>query len=347
MPAESELGTEDRARSVDTVDYRPIDQRIWEEELEDFVPASVIDAHAHYLLDVHLPEGHPLKGTRAEENLDTHRAWAKRLYPGRDVRFQLIAWPLGGIDVEAHNAGLAAEARREPGTPAAMLVTPDMTAEKIAVDVTAGGFCAIKPYRFFSITGDIDGCRITDFLPEHQIEVADDMGLRIILHLAKRAACADEENLADLTRLTGKYPRAKWQLAHCARAFTPWIMERAIDRLRDMPNICYDLSAVGDVSVFWILFTKERVERILYGSDGIEAGFARGRYFTFGRGWTHVCEEDLKRLNTAHCEAEPTLVVYESLRAIRRAADMAGLTAEDVEMIFAGNARNQIMPRDP
>jgi len=323
----------------DAVDYRPIDHRIWEEELEEFVPATVVDAHAHYLSNTHFPDGHALKGKRPEENLDVHRAWARRLYPGREVHFQLIAWPLVGIDVEAHNAGLAAEVRKDPGTPTAMLVTPDMTAERIASDVSDGGFAALKPYRYLSVTGDIDECRITDFLPEHQIEVADDLRLRIILHLAKRAACADEENLADLARLTKTYPRVQWQLAHCARAFAPWIIERAVDRLRDMPNICYDLSAVSDVSVFWTLFTRERVDRLLYGSDGVEAGFAHGRYFAFARGWTHVYDDDIKRLSTAHCESELTLVVYESLCAIRRAADMAGLSADDVEKIFSKNAR--------
>ena len=43
-----------RATARGSVDYRPIDQRIWEEELEDFVPASVVDAHAHCLRDAHL-----------------------------------------------------------------------------------------------------------------------------------------------------------------------------------------------------------------------------------------------------------------------------------------------------
>ena len=327
------------------IDYRPIDRRIWEEELEDFVPATIVDAHAHYLSNAHFPGGHALKGKRAEENLDVHRAWARRLYPGREVRFQLIGWPLAGIDVEAHNAGLAAEARREPGTPAAMLVTPDMTAERIATDVAKGGFAALKPYRCFSVTGDIQECRITDFLPEHQIGVADDLGLRIILHLARRGACADEENLADLARLTKEYPRVQWQLAHCARAFAPWIIERAVGRLREMPNICYDVSAVCDVSVFWILFKRERIKRIFFGSDGVEAGFAHGKYFAFGRGWTHVYDDDIRRLSVAHCESEPTLVVYESLRAIRRAADMAGLSTDDVKKLFSENASNLIMTR--
>ncbi len=32
-----------------TIDYRDIDRQTWEEELEDFVPDRIMDAHIHLL----------------------------------------------------------------------------------------------------------------------------------------------------------------------------------------------------------------------------------------------------------------------------------------------------------
>ena len=327
------------------VDYRPVDARIWEEELADFIPERIVDAHAHFLSDAEIPDDHPEKGQRGTENLSTHRGWAHRLYPGRQMRYFLIEWPI--VSADTHRAAMARDLVQDPTARGAMMVTPQMTPGKIADAVEKHGFIALKPYRSFSVTGDATDCRITDFLPESHIEVADQLGLRVILHLSKRAACADEENLLDLERLTHRYANVRWQLAHCARAFAPWQIERAIDRLRDIPNITYDLSAVCDVVVFWTLFTKERIGRLLYGSDGIYATFRHGNYFTFAYGWAEVDEGKLAMLNTRHCESKPTLLVYESLRAIRRAAMMAGLSNDDIEDVFWRNATREVFGETP
>ena len=58
---------------------------------------------------------------------------------------------------------------------------------------------------------------MTEFMPEHQIEVAHRRGLLIMMHVSKRDAIADPDNVADLLRLCEQYPDAKWVLAHCAR----------------------------------------------------------------------------------------------------------------------------------
>jgi glutamate-1-semialdehyde 2,1-aminomutase len=118
-----------------------------------------------------------------------------------------------------------------------MLVHPSMSPQSLEENVRTRGFRGFKPYRFYAATGDAVECRITDFLPEEQIAVADRHRLIIMLHIARRDAIADRTNLDDLLRLTSKYPGAKWILAHCARGYSGWAIERAAQKLRGLPNV--------------------------------------------------------------------------------------------------------------
>jgi len=316
-----------------------MDRRIWEEELDTFVPERIFDAHTHLWSDDHLPPDHPDRGTRPYADLMTHRAWAERLYPGREIHFLMLGCPITTeMDVTGHNTFLAEEIAQDPRSRANMIAVPGMTPEEIADAVDQYGFVGLKPYRVFSATGDIAECRITDYLPEELIEVANDRELFVTLHLSKRWGCADEENLADLARLTAHYPKVRWILAHCARAFASWMIERAIDRLREMPQIWYDLSAVNDVMSFYILFKRERRERLLFGSDNILAGCAHSKYITFAKAWAYLPDHVFEQLRLSHCEGEPTLVIYEQLRAMRQAAEMVGFGRAEVEEIFWTNA---------
>ena len=94
----------------------------------------------------------------------------------------------------------------------------------------------LKPYRYFSVTGDVNECRIHEFLPHAQLELANQLGLWVTMHLSRSNGCGDSHNLDDLEEFTTKrYPQIKWILAHCARSFTYWPIRQAIERLREDP----------------------------------------------------------------------------------------------------------------
>ena len=105
------------------------------------------------------------------------------------------------------------------------------------------------------------------------------------------------------------------------------------DDLRDLPHISYDLSAVCDTRSHYLLFKHEKLERLMFGSDNLIAGMDHGKYVTWGRGWTFQ-----GTANVTHCDGRATTVVYEQLRCMKQAADMAGLSKDDVERIFWRNA---------
>jgi len=320
-----------------SIDYRNFDREIWEEELEDFVPRVIYDMHVHMWSEAHKDTlTGPPGGLRQEIDYQEHRAWAARLFPGRQVHYLVLGTPVPGMDVEGHNDWMAREMAADPRSEVSMLVTPDMEPAYVAEQVEKRDFFGLKPYRAFA--PNQTHARIADFLPEGLIEVADHMGLATTLHLSKMTGPADPENLEDLRRYTRKYPRVQWILAHCARAFNAFMLERAIHALRDLPNIWYDTAAVNDLYSHYLLMTHEDRSRVMFGSDDVAAGGARGKYITYGRAWQfYEGQPDLE-----HCDSTPTLVVYEQLRQERQVAEMLGLTRKEIEDHFSGNARRFI-----
>jgi len=318
--------------------YIDFDRDIWEKELDDFVPQVVYDMHTHIWSDRHRGELEPShEGLRAEFDYRDHLKWAADLYPGREMHYLVLGTPItGGIDIEGHNTWMAQQVSADPHSAVNMLVTPDMTPDDVAAQVTRHGFLGLKPYRTFA--PDPANARIRDFLPESLIEVAHDMGLAITMHLSKMTGPADKENQQDLKDYTSRYPRAQWILAHCARAFNAFMMEEAIHFLKDLPNIWYDTSAVNDVYSHFLLMKHEDRKRVMFGSDNIVAGCERGKYVTYGRAWEYFPGMP----DLLHCDPTPTLVIYEQLRQERQVADMLGLTPSEIEDHFAGNARRFI-----
>jgi predicted TIM-barrel fold metal-dependent hydrolase len=338
-----------------SIKLNDLDRRIWAEELEAFVPSRIFDVHTHYyrwefntdpakesgmFADL-VGEGFP------ESDRERADAWDAALLPGRQVHrlsFGFPFWP--ACDFEAMNGFVAEQAARAPESAALMLVHPSMSPQYIEEQIRGHGFLGLKPYRFYAVTGDSVECRITDFLPEEQIAAADRLGLIVTLHLAKRNAIADPENLADMLRLSEKYPGVKWILAHCARSYSAWVIEQAVTQLRGLPNVWYDVSSVCEADVIEALMAGVGPDRVMYGSDDLPVGAARGKYIVFGRAWAFLSERN-HRLDLSHCDPRMTFVRYEQLRAMRRAAMRLGLGGPEIEDLFHNTAARLIHSMKP
>lgn len=220
-----------------------VDRRIWQEELDPFVPHEVFDVHTHFYRWEFNVDPARQNGPYAELGRDFPEAGRAELdacdallLPGRRISRLSFGYPFSPLcDFEASNRFVADQARLVPGSGALMLVHPSMSPDLLEEEIRAHGFLGFKPYRFYAATGDPVECRITDFLPEPQIAVAHRHKLIIMLHLARRDAIADPANIDDLLRLTSEYPGAKWILAHCARGYSAWAIERAAKSLRGLP----------------------------------------------------------------------------------------------------------------
>jgi glutamate-1-semialdehyde 2,1-aminomutase len=332
------------------IELNDLDRRIWEVELDEFVPARVLDAHTHiYRWDFHT-DPNKENGPYAQfvGNRFRHVGWQmledcdELLMPGRQVHRLSFPFPFAApCDFDAANAFIADEMRGHAASAALMLVQPSMSANHVAQTARQHGFLGLKPYRIYSSTGDAVHCRITDFLPEHQIEVANELGLLVMLHLSKPDGIADPVNLADLQRLTRLYPRVRWILAHCARSYSAWMIERGRGPLRDLPHTWFDTSSVCESDAVEALLSAVGIERVMYGSDDVPVGVLRGKYVAFGYGWAFLSETN-HSLNLSHCDPRMTFTRYEQLRAMRRATLRLGLGRLQIERLFHDNARQLI-----
>ena len=318
-------------------DYRDCDRQIWEEELEEFVPARMLDAHIHFFWRSNL-DGDPPRSQVDDNDLSCLNQWAEVLYPRRQMQYLILGTPYPGTDVAKHVQSVRHEIERVVGIRHNRLVTPSCKLSDIERDMQHPAFVGLKPYRTYSVTGDIAQCRIHEFLPDEQMELANEHGWWVTMHLSRFDGCADSLNLDDLEQYTTKrYPNIKWLLAHCARSFTYWPIQQAIGRLRELPNIFYDTSAVTDVRPYVTLLTQEDTRRIFWGSDGVGAAFFHGHYAALGRAWQHY-DADRGGLKFPHCDGRPILAVYEQLMSLKFAAQVAELSRDQIEGIFWRNA---------
>ena len=327
-----------------------VDRRIWEEELEEFVPDRVFDVHTHIYrwefntdpakergaLYDQVGRAYPVSDWRRLERCDGV------LMPGRQVSRLSFGFPFPeGCDFEGANRFAAEQAANDTASAALMLVHPRMTDEEVERQIEEGGFVGFKPYRFYATTGDPVECRISDMLPEWQIAVAERFGSIIMLHLPKRDAIADRENVAELQRFTVRYPNVKWVLAHCARSYAAWPIERVGAELRELPNVWYDTSSVCEAEAIEALISAVGVERVMYGSDDLPVGVMRGKYVTFGYGWAYLSPGN-HSLDLSHCDGQMTFTRYEQLRAMRRASVRLGLGRVEIENLFCNTARRLV-----
>jgi hypothetical protein len=334
--------------SIPIPTFTDFDASIWGHELEDFVPESVVDAHTH-LWSEKFAGSHadPSFVLRMEVSLHDLHTWSRLLFPGRKLGYLVLPSPMVGIDYTGHNEWVARQVAEYPACrsnvlqdsdnpillQAAMLVYPGLTPAQVVAHHERWGVRFLKPYRVFA--PDPAEALIADYLPRPIMEVADRLGMAVVLHLSKRTGPGDEDNISNLERYSKEFPHITWILAHCARAFNVVHLEQVIPRYAAIESVWVDTSAVNDTYTHYLLLKHFDRQRILFGSDDIAAGGYRGKYITFGNGWKAFSQmEPLE-----HCDARCTFVIYEQLRCQRQAAEMAGLKHSEVEAIFAGNAK--------
>lgn len=133
----------------------------------------------------------------------------------------------------------------------------------------------------------------------------------------------------------------KWILAHCARGYGAWAIEKAAPKLRSLPNVWYETSSVCAMEAFDALLSEIGADRVLHGGDGPGIAFARGMSIIYGFAWGDLTEQNNK-LDMSHCDGRMTFYLYEQLRAMRRATRRLKLTQAQIEDVFYNSARRLV-----
>ncbi len=333
--------------------FTEVDRAFWQRHLEDWVPRRVFDAHTH----VNEPRFRLVERTEEmrrqywvnEVSEPIGAADAQRCYetvfPGR--RFSCLAFghPSLDYDIESSNASLKAESGRR-GWLHLIVSRPDWTAEQLEGQLNSSGALGIKPY--YAMIPDQDPATrdkyleasIFQFLPHEQLEVLNQRGACVVLHVPKAARLGHPDNIAEVKQIRRQYPAVRLIIAHLGRCYTLPHAEEALPQLADDAELYFDNSAVLNPAVHRFALETLGPSRILYGTDN-PIFYMRGR--RQWKGTTYINRTSYpfyfnKDREPPEVEAEYTLYMYEALRALKSACEELALGPNAVEAIFYGNA---------
>jgi predicted TIM-barrel fold metal-dependent hydrolase len=332
--------------------YTELDRRFWQERLEAWVPRRVFDAHTH----VNGPR------SRLEEMTDAKRCqyWVNEVlepitpaeadrchrlvFPGREFTCLAFGFPLLEYDLEAANAEVQQAAVRY-GWHRLAVVRPQWSAEQIAAELNQPRVLGVKVY--YALISQDPASRdkhleadIFDFLPPHQLDVLNERGAWVTLHVPKADRLGHARNVAQIRELRRRWPNVILVLAHLGRCYTPEIAAEAFPRVADDPGVCFDTSAVMHPEVLGLALRTFGPERLLFGTDN-PILYMRGRQRWEGGRYVNHTSYPFHfntRREPPEVEAGYTLFLYEALWALRQACEQCGLTPAQVEQIFWGNA---------
>lgn len=329
---------------------RRVDLPIFERELDGFLPNEIYDIHVH----LHTPE----HGVPTPEAI--RESWAAEaphilsreqlgevlglVFPGRRHGSLVFANPSKWVDLEAANAHVAQAIAA--GQADGLLVTrPEWPVADLRRLLHEGGFLGFKPYPGL-VGGRFDeNVTFEDFLPEAHQQLADELGLIVMLHLPRPDRLRDPRNQDEVRRLVERHPNLRLVIAHIGRAYTMAHAETGLPALRDLP-VHWDFAMNLNADVLALAMELLGPERLVYGSD-LPIALMRGMRRHEGESYINYSDGDY-RWNTPEkrqppeVEAEYTLYIYEELRAFKAAAERMGWGPAEVRMVMNGNARRLV-----
>jgi hypothetical protein len=210
-------------------------------------------------------------------------------------------------------------------------------AESIRQDLRGGRLLGLKPYPVYPRKTDESSVEIPEMLPDWAMEVANEAGGIIMLHIPRPGRLADPVNQRQIVELCTTYPRTRVVLAHVGRAYFYKNVVGNLDALRDIPNLYFDLAMLNHWEVMEYAFDKLEPHKILFGSD-IPLALAPGKSVEINNQYTYVTPKPWSlSISDDHGKLRFTSFLYEELRAIRKAVERLGLGEDFVEGLFYAN----------
>lgn len=324
---------------------RRYNQRIFDEELNDFLPAKIFDAHVHVApANGFLPDasyscgGVPIKSYSYKELA----ADLKLAFPKRHVEALCFGFPDPKFNTERNNAYAGSNADCRRFFPLRLLDPHRDNAAIVNADIDRYGFLGFKPYPDYARPDDIPNAEIPEMLPDWAMAIAHERRLLVMLHIPRAKRLEDPLNRRQLRELCVRWPGAKIILAHIGRAYYLRGVTGLLDDLRDLPNLYFDTAMVQHWEVLACLFRQVPLSHVLFGSD-IPIALAQGKSVEINHQYTYVtprpwslslCDEKKK--------LQFTSFLNEELRAIRQAATAAKLSRSAIAALFYDSAKTLV-----
>ncbi len=329
------------------IDYKKLDRSIYDNELKDFLPEKIFDAHIHLFDSSCFPAWHefPPKSCYrkfgCEFTIEQCREIADQLLPDQEFSINCFCAANQSADREAAGkyTGKITDNKRVFGM---ALLSPVDDIDTVKRRIIDNGLIGYKPYRNFVDWMGYEEVTIFDMLSPEQMEFADEKGLAITLHIPKAARLADPCNQQQMVELCRRYPNAKIIFAHIGRAYYMENVVGYLDGIADCSNAYVDTAMVNHPGVLEYTFNNFPRERIVFGSDAPIA-FLRGKSVEINNQYAYLMGEDYAIGSTIFDTdgvVKFTTFFYEQLRGIKEAATKSGLSPKEIEDFFYNNIYN-------
>lgn len=321
-------------------DFLERNRRIFDAELDEFLPASILDFHVHLLNPGIIPWGGSFSaGGHPVPHYGVDDLWLDlaEVFPRRQTAAVCFGFPDPSYDFTANNAYVAGRADGRRCFTLRLLDPAEPDPDAVRRQIVDAGFVGLKPYPDYVRGKPLHAVEIHDMLPEWSMRIADELGLAIMLHIPRPGRLADETNQRQLVELCTRWPRARIVLAHIGRAY--WLNNALgrLERLRELPNLYYDLTMVNHWEVMEHLLQRVDPSRILFGSD-IPIALAPGKSVEINDQYTYVTPVPWKlSISDDHGKLAFTSFLYEEIRAFRHACRRLGVGREVVQGVFWEN----------
>lgn len=327
----------------------PRNLKIWREEFEDFMPPKVLDFHVHLLNAETLPPGEKFSSAGhfvGKYDLDDLRHDMPLTYPGRDAYAVCFGFPNERYNQAANNAYVASVCDGKRFFPF-RLIDPAEDTAAVRRDVIEKGFLGFKPYLNYVRNVPVGDIEVRHMLPDAVMQIADDLGLIVMLHIPRKERLADPVNQRQVIELCRQFPKAKIVLAHIGRAYYLKNIVGHLEKFLGLDNLWIDLTMIGNWEVLEHAFKVFPHGRILYGTD-IPLALAPGKSVEINDQYTYVTPVPWElSISDDHKKLVFTSFLYEELRAIKKAVERLGLPRSFVEGVFFDNGMKLLQTVKP
>ena len=256
------------------LNWTSADERFWERFLT-VLPDKIFDAHVHVWTkdmmilsnqkDATATWAHNFINANILPYEDLQEAY-KLLFPDRQVKSLIFGMVENNIDVKKNNTYVGDKAAKY-SIPGLAVSRPEWSAEELIHQVEDNGLIGIKPYPNFVFHIPTNGIRITDMVPRSHLEVANEKGWVLTLHLPRKGRLGDEANLEDLLMIEREFSHIRMIVAHIGRAYCAEDLGLSMDMLRGTKNMRFDFSGNTNSNVFRMALEAFGAERLMFGSD--------------------------------------------------------------------------------
>ncbi|HHW31691.1 MAG TPA: amidohydrolase family protein [Clostridiaceae bacterium] len=336
--------------------YEKVDMPFYKKVISPTLPEEILDFHTHSWIagqwiskekqDAYNALNSASLGTfsaarymttELEYGMEKLLEDGRRMFPDKTYSAVCFGQPTPAVDIDKTNSYIAKYSGTKGLYPLRVTGKNKVPAEVLRQEILENGYYGYKVYLDW-VGNDYGNVRVEDMIGPVEMELANELGLVVLLHVPRSGRLADTEVQRGVRKIAEHYPNASIVLAHCGRCYHPLEMKNAIESIRNLNNVYLDTSMVMDVTVLQIVFNYIHSSRVLFATDFPVAAM-RGKRVNIMDHWVDVVLEGYPesdfRVGSNNMRA--SFMAYEIILAINIAAEMSGISVEKTKDIYYNN----------